>query len=90
MKKSENLATIRDTVARIRSGEIQDISQLKYTDLVQMEQMTTDEVEPLRAEQDAFLHAATTKSRPEVNAEDGLAAVSLATEIVRQMGTKPL
>ena len=89
-KKSDNLAAIRDAVAKIHSGEIQDLSQLNYTELVQIEQMTADEVEPLRAEQDAFLHAVVTKSRPEVNAEDGLAAVSLATEIVRQMGTKPL
>jgi tetratricopeptide (TPR) repeat protein len=65
-------------------------SNNNYAELVQIENMTTDDVEPLRAEQEAFLNAAASKSRPEVNADDGLAAVALATEIVKQMGTKPL
>jgi predicted dehydrogenase len=89
-RKSGNLEAIRDAVAKIRSGEIDDLSQLNYAELVQIENMTTDDVEPLRAEQEAFLNAAASKSRPEVNADDGLAAVALATEIVKQMGTKPL
>jgi predicted dehydrogenase len=89
-RKSGNLEAIRAAVAKIRSGEIEDLSQLNYTDLVQIESLTTDDVEPLRAEQEAFLAAAVNRTRPEVNADDGLAAVSLATEIVRQMGTKPL
>lgn len=89
-RKSENLGAIRDTVAKIRSGEIEDLSQLNYADLVNVEQLTTDDVEPLRAEWEAFLHAAKTGERPEVNADDGLAAVSLATRIVENMGTRPL
>ena len=79
---TRNLDAIRDAVARIRAGEIEDISQLNYSELVKIEELRADETEPLRAQLDAFIHSVRTGERPVVSAEDGLAAVSLAQRIV--------
>ena len=47
-----------------------------------VEQLPIDDVEPIRAQLDAFVDAVTLRSRPVVSAEDGLAAVELAQRIV--------
>jgi predicted dehydrogenase len=89
-RKTKNLNAIRDAVTRIRSGEIEDLSQLNFTDLVSIEELEIDDIEPLRAELDSFVNAIRTKSVPEVPAEDGLAAVETATRIVEAMGSQKL
>ncbi len=85
-RRGENVEAIRDAVGKIRAGEIEDLSQLNYTDLVSVEELVIDDVEPLRAELEAFVAAVREGSRPVVSAEDGLAAVQLATRIVAAMG----
>jgi predicted dehydrogenase len=50
--------------------------------MVNVEPLEIDDVEPLRAEIQAFLHSARTGERPAVSAEDGLAAVETAEAIV--------
>jgi predicted dehydrogenase len=89
-RRSGNLRAIRDAVARIRRGEIQDLAELNFTDLVNIEELAIDDVEPLRAELEAFLDAAEGKSPPAVTAEDGLAAVELATRIVQAIAPQSL
>jgi predicted dehydrogenase len=89
-RRSGNLRAIRDAVARIRRGEVQDLAELNFADLVNFEELAIDDVEPLRAELDAFLDAATGRSPPEVSAEDGLAAVELATRIVQSIAPQSL
>ena len=84
--RGPNLGTIRDTVARIRSGQISDLSQVNYKDLVKIEELPIEEVEPLRAQLDAFVHAVTTRTPPPVTVGDGLAAVELAQRIVDLVG----
>src|SRR5688500_6299361 len=86
-RKTENLNAIRDAVAQIRSGEIEDLSQLDFMELVNIEELTIDDdVEPLRAELEAFVASVTQGTPVEVSAEDGLAAVEIATRIVEAMG----
>jgi len=89
-RKTENLSAIRDAVAKIRSGEIDDLSQLDFAELVNIEELQIDDTEPLRAELDAFIHSVTTGEPPEVPAEDGLAAVETATRIVEAIGHQKL
>ena len=89
-RKTKNLNAIRDAVAKIRAGEIDDLSQLNFPDLVSIEELEIDDIEPLRAELDSFVDAIRTKSTPEVPAEDGLAAVETATRIVEAMGSQKL
>ena len=82
-RRGKNLDAIRDAVARIRSGEIDDLSQLNFADLIQVEELQIDDIEPLRAELEAFVDAIKTGNKPPVTLEDGLAAVETATRIVQ-------
>ncbi len=81
--RSGNVDAIRDAVARIRRGEIEDLSELNFTDLVNIQELQIDDTEPLRAELESFVRAVRTGSPPEVSADDGLAAVELAERIVQ-------
>jgi predicted dehydrogenase len=90
-RKTHNVAAIRDAVAQIRSGEVEDLSQLNFMELVNVEELTIDDdVEPLRAELDAFVASVTQGAPVAVPAEDGLAAVELATRIVDSIGTQKI
>jgi predicted dehydrogenase len=88
--RSGNVDAIRDAVARIRSGEIQDLSDLNFADLVTIQELQIDDADPLRAELESFVNAVKNRSHPEVPAEDGLAAVEVATRIVNSISTKKL
>jgi len=86
VRRSGNIEAIRRAVANIRSGEVEDISQLNYKDLVHIEELQIDDVEPLRAELDAFVDAVQDGSPPVVSGEDGLEAVEVAARIVQAIG----
>ncbi len=88
--RSGNLHAIRDAVARIKSGEIADLSELNYADLVHIEELQIDDIEPLRAELESFINAVKNRSRPECSAEDGLAAVDVATRITNAIAKQTL
>ena len=81
-RRGPNLSAIRNAVARIRAGEIEDLSDLNFAELVNVEELQIDDVEPLRAELESFVDAATGKCPPAITGENGLAAVQLATKIV--------
>ena len=81
---------IRDAVAKIKSGEIQDLSDLNFADLVTIQELQIDDSDPLRAELESFINAVKNRSQPEVSADDGLAAVELATRIVQSIATQRL
>lgn len=89
-RRGENLTAIRDAVQRIRTGEINDISQLNFMDLIAVEELAIDEIDPLRAELESFLDAATGRSAPAVTAAQGLAAVELANRIVQSIAPQTL
>jgi predicted dehydrogenase len=74
----EQLERVR---TQVRSGQVADLSQLNYPELVKYEDLQIVEVEPLQAEQESFLHAVRTRCVPEVSGEAGLAAVEVATRI---------
>jgi predicted dehydrogenase len=86
IRRTRNIDAIRAAAAKIRAGEIQDLSQLNYKDLVHIEELPIDDVEPLRAELDAFVDAVKNGSDPVVTAEDGMHAVEVAARIVRTIG----
>jgi len=89
-RRSGNVDAIRNAVAKIRSGEIHDLSDLNYADLVQIEELQIDDIEPLRAELDSFIAAVTNRTTPEVTVEEGLAAVETATRIVESIAPNHL
>lgn len=74
-----------DILALARDKNVEDLSQMANLDfgkLVKVEPLQVDDVEPLRAELEAFLTSVQTGSPPAVTAEDGAAAVRLAAQIV--------
>ncbi len=89
-RRGGNLDAIRDAVARIRRGEIQDLSELNFAELVHVEELQIDDIEPLRAELESFISAVNTGERPTVSLEDGMAAVVTATRIVESIKPQAL
>jgi predicted dehydrogenase len=89
-RRGGNVEAIRDAVRKIRAGEIDDISQLDFSDLVNVEELQIDDVEPLRAELDSFIDSVVNGTKPAVSAEEGFAAVELATKIVAKIGKRTL
>lgn len=88
--RSGNLDAIRDAVGKIRRGEIEDLAELNYQDLVHIEELAIDDVEPLRAEQESFVSAVLGTAPAPVSAEDGLAAVEVAERIVASIKPEKL
>jgi predicted dehydrogenase len=89
-RRSGNLDAIRSAVERIRSGEVQDLAELNFADLVHIEELQIDDVEPLRAQLDSFVESITNGTHPAVTAEEGMAAVETAAKIVEAMGAVTL
>lgn len=63
-----------------------DFSAINWPDLLHIEQLDIDDREPLRVEQESFLKAvAESSERPEVTAEEGLAALECADMILKSI-----
>jgi predicted dehydrogenase len=63
-----------------------DFSNVNWPDLLHIEQLAIEDAEPLRVEQQAFLKAVAGKvNRPEVTAEEGLAALECADRILKSV-----
>lgn len=74
-----------DVLALAKDKKLEDLGQLANVDfgqLVKVEPLLMDDVEPLRAELESFLESVRTGAPPAVSAEDGVEAVRLATQIV--------
>jgi len=85
IRKGKNVQTIRDVVEQIRTGQIEDLSEVVYTDLVDVQELQIEDEEPLRGELDAFIEAYVNQTPPIVTGDDGLAAVEVAERIVAAM-----
>jgi predicted dehydrogenase len=85
VRRGDRLHLVREAIAKVRAGESVDLSGLKADDLMKVEPLQVDDRDQLRAEQESFVQAVRTRSRPLVTAEDGAAAVELATRIVESI-----
>ncbi len=85
VRRSGNLESIREAAARLKSGEVADASHLNYLDLVKIEPLEVGTADPLRAQLESFVGCVRNKTAPVVSAEDGLAAVDVAEQIVAAM-----
>jgi predicted dehydrogenase len=90
VRRTGNLDAIRTAVKKVREGQLLDPTQMNFGHLIKVEEMAIEDVEPLRAEQEAFLDAATGAASPVVTGEDGLRAVELAERIVAAVGPTTL
>ena len=83
IRRGRNLSAIRDAVSQIRAGQITDLSQLNFTELVDMEELTISDAEPARAQMESFVASVLDSAPVEVSADQGLAAVRTAERIVQ-------
>jgi predicted dehydrogenase len=81
IRKTANQEQLEMVRRKIAGGEVSDLADLNYTELVNYEQLQIQEAEPLRIEVESFLHAVRTRCKPEVTGEDGLFAVDVAARI---------
>lgn len=71
--------------ARREAGDL-DPAKVSWTDLVRVEPLQIDDQEPIRLEQEAFHQAVRDRAcRPQVTAEEGLAALACARRIIAQV-----
>jgi predicted dehydrogenase len=81
-----------DVLKLAREHNLEDLSQMGQLDfgkLVKVEPLVVSDVEPLRAELQSFVEAVQGKRPVAVSAEDGMAAVRLAADIVAEIKRHP-
>jgi len=82
IKAKPNVDVVEWIRKRQKTGNF-SFAGLNWPDLLHIERLDIDEKEPLRVEQEAFLQAVADKTtRPEVSAEEGLAAIQCAEQIL--------
>jgi len=81
IRKTANEQQLEMVRKKIAAGEVADLTDLNYTELVNYEQLQIQDTEPLRVEIESFLKTVRTRRRPEVSGQDGLFAVDVATRI---------
>ncbi len=81
-----------DVLKLAREHNLEDLSQMGQLDfgkMIKVEPLIVSDVEPLRAEIESFIEAVQGKQPVAVPAEDGMAAVRLAADIVTELKKHP-
>ena len=82
IKADPNVNVVNWIKKQQKAGDFNLLS-VNWPDLLHIEQLVIDDKEPLRLEQEAFLRAVADRTlRPEVSAEEGLAAMECAEKIL--------
>ena len=82
VKADPNINVVKWIQEHKEAGDF-DLLSVNWPDLLQIEQLDIDDKEPIRLEQEAFLSAVKDRARrPEVSAEEGLAALQCAEKIL--------
>jgi predicted dehydrogenase len=82
IKTDPNVNVVEWIKEQRERGEF-DLTSVNWPDMLHIEQLQIDDKEPVRLEQEAFLRAVRDRSlRPEVSAEEGLAALRCAQKII--------
>ncbi len=85
IKADPNIDVVRWIQEHQNAGDT-DFSQVNWPDMLHIENLVIDDREPLRVEQESFLAAVADRSkRPEVTAEEGLAALECARMILESV-----
>ncbi len=80
IRRTANEAQMREVRDALRKGE--DLTNLKWHELVNIEELVVDDEEPIVAEIQSFLAAVRGGTRPEIDATAGLANVRTAQRII--------
>jgi len=82
IKADPNVNIVKWIKERQDAGDF-NLLNVNWPELLHIEQLHIDDKEPLRLEQEAFLHSCVDKTvKPEVSAEEGLAAMECAEKIL--------
>ncbi len=82
IKAGPNINVVKWIQEHKEAGDF-DLLSVNWPDLLHIEQLDIDDKEPIRLEQEAFLRAVSDRAyRPEVSAEEGLAALECAQKIL--------
>lgn len=79
--RTGNVAALEEIRDQVAAGT--DLSDLDYSDLVNVQELTINDEEPLKAELENFLNAVRGQDIPAVDARAGLAAVEAAERVVQ-------
>lgn len=81
--KADPNTDVVEKVRELKKGGKFNLLKANWTDMLHIEKLKIDDKEPLRLEQEAFLQAVADKTaKPEVSAEEGLAAMQCAEMIL--------
>lgn len=84
--KAKGNINVVEQIRKYQGQEDFDFTSFNWTELLNVEPLDIDDKEPLRVEQESFLDAVAKKSdRPEVTAEEGLAAMKCAKMILESI-----
>jgi predicted dehydrogenase len=89
VRKTANAEQLAEVRERLGAGE--DLSNIDYLELVQVEELDVGNGEPLQLQIDDFLGSVRSGKRPTVDARAGFAAVRTAERIVaaaREAGSR--
>lgn len=81
IRRIANEIQMREVTEQLRRG--QDLTDLNWMELVNIEPLEIDEAEPIVAEIEAFLEAVLTGDRPTIDAEAGLVNIRTAERIIQ-------
>lgn len=82
IKATGNINVV-EKIRQLKKGGKFDLLKTDWTDLLRVERLEIDDIEPLRLEQESFLRCAVDRqSRPEVSAVEGLEAMECAGKIL--------
>jgi predicted dehydrogenase len=85
IKADPNINVVRWIQEHKEGGDF-NLTTVNWPDLLHIEHLAIDDKEPVRVQQEAFLRAVADKHlRPEVSAEEGLAALQCAQEILNSI-----
>lgn len=82
VRRTANLAQMEEVRESLRKGA--DLTDLKWQELVNLQNLIVDNAEPITAEIKAFLDAVRTGSQPEIDARAGFVNVRTAERIVAE------
>ncbi|MFA6185903.1 MAG: Gfo/Idh/MocA family oxidoreductase [Phycisphaerae bacterium] len=89
IKTDGNIDAVKWVKEKQAQGDF-DFTGVNWPDLLHIEQLDIDDREPLRVEQESFLNSILDNSlRPEVTAEEGLAALECAEAILKSLKEHP-
>jgi len=85
IKADPNINVVKWIQEHKEGGDL-NLTTVNWPDLLHIEHLAIDDKEPIRVQQEAFLRAAADKKlQPEVSAEEGLAALQCAQEILNSI-----